>query len=174
MQTLKLYTEDAGDGLVNMVIEGSPDAFTFLLSAAGNARDGFENNSAVATDGTPRRLVLRPETPLPTKDQRSRSRTRHLQIDHPAAQQARALKLTAEEYGAIADHVKAELAIRGVTFELLDAPPAPEPVADTPPPAPQTPSPTPPPAPTPAPPATPAPEPPAPPTPPAQPAGAAQ
>lgn len=134
MQTLKLYTEDAGDGYTNVVVEGSPDAFQWLIAAAGNARDGFNNNQADATDGEhgPRRLVLVPENPQAPRDQLPKRRTAHLAVDNPAAKASAHIPIDQEAYAAIGDEIRAELHRRGIRWAVKEEEPA---TADTAPPA---------------------------------------
>lgn len=123
MQTLKLYTEDAGDGFVNFVVEGSPDAFQWLIAASGNARDGFNANWADTTDDLPRRLVLVPETPNAPRDQLPKSRTAHLTVDNPKAKASAHIPIDAEAHQAIPDEIRAELHQRGIRWAVKEPEP---------------------------------------------------
>lgn len=78
---LKLRTVPRADveGAVDFVIEGDPNCFFWLISAAGNARDGFKANQAEATDGSGNRLILLPERALPDQQQKWGSKSAHLQ-----------------------------------------------------------------------------------------------
>lgn len=65
---------------LDLIIEGDPGAFFWLLSAAGNARDGLRENWAESTDGHGNRLVLEPARP--EAQQIPRSPTGHLRRPH--------------------------------------------------------------------------------------------